>query len=96
MQRLQAKKLTISAKSTITSSRQSISLELQELLKQDGVSIQVDDSAKDLGVDFCGGRRRLIPVPDASSAVAHCTLDLRDAAQGCWKGLCKRAWARPF
>ena len=59
---LQAKRLHISSKSTITASRQEIALDLQGRLRADGVDIRVEDAAKDLGVDLCGGRRRILPV----------------------------------
>ena len=35
---------------------------MQSKLRADGVDIAVEDSAKDLGIDFCGGRRRILPV----------------------------------
>ena len=59
---LVAKKLSISGKSTITASKQAIAIEVHSKLRAEGIDIAVKDSAKDLGVDFCGGRRRILPV----------------------------------
>ena len=59
---LQAKKLSISAKSTITASKQEIAIEVQSKLRAEGIDIAVEGSARHLGVDFCGGRRRILPV----------------------------------
>jgi hypothetical protein len=39
-----------------------MALELRCRLKGHGIQLQVEDSAKDLGVDFAGGGRRRIPV----------------------------------
>ena len=58
-QMLRDKKLSISGKSTITASNHSIAAAVQNRLQEDGIDIAVDYSAKDLGIDFCGGRRRI-------------------------------------
>ena len=59
---LRDKKLSISGKSTITASNHSIAAAVQSRLQEDGIDIAVDNSAKDLGIDFCGRRRRILPV----------------------------------
>ena len=59
---MKEKKLSISGKCTITASRHAIATEVQNRLQEEGIDIAVDDSAKDLGIDFCGGRRRILPV----------------------------------
>ena len=35
---------------------------MQGRLRAEGDDIAVEDSARDLGIDFCGGRRRTLPV----------------------------------
>jgi hypothetical protein len=57
-----SKGLEISAKPTVTASDQSMALELNRRLRSHGIELQVEDAAKDLGVDFAGGGRRRIPV----------------------------------
>ena len=52
---LKDKKLSISGKSTITASKHAIATEVQSRLQEAGIDIAVDDSAKDLGIDFLRG-----------------------------------------
>ena len=59
---LNDKKLSISPKSTITASSQEIAVSLRDKLKEDRIKLQVEQAAKNLGTDFCGGKRRIIPV----------------------------------
>ena len=59
---LKDKKLSISGKSTITASKHGIATAVQSRMQEEGIDIAVDDSAKDLGIDFCGSRRRILPV----------------------------------
>ena len=55
-------RLTISSKSTITGSDPALVLQLQQDLANQRVHLQVEESAKELGVDFAGGGSRRLPV----------------------------------
>ena len=56
------KRLQISSKSSITSSDPELAQRIQKDLAAEGIHLQVENSSKDLGVDFAGGGRRRIPV----------------------------------
>ena len=55
-------RLKISGKSTITGSDPAMVQEVQRDLAKSGIHLQIEESAKDLGVDYAGGGRRRIPV----------------------------------
>ena len=59
---LVAKTLQISDNSTITASTQEVAVQLQKELQSEGISLRVETSATDVGVNFCGGRRRILPL----------------------------------
>ena len=60
------KRLRISSKSSITSSDPELAQRIQKDLAAEGIHLQVENSSKDLGVDFAGGRKEADSCPAAA------------------------------